>query len=474
MHCIHVISLLQGTRLVDNGTDQIVIEALQHLSRPRVSLNQVTPTLRQVIEQLAGEGSSIADLNVQVLQAEGTAGLAKLHHYLGRCAQFALLSYRLVLDDKVFAGIIPLSNYFHFKEDSVDKEQRYRLSRFAYQHYVDGFLVLESALGHAKIELYSPFAAAALQLLSQPHSANDLVAALDVFDTESALMFLNYLLNAQAIIVIPATGEDPEASNPALAQWDFHDLVFHTRCRLGRHANPFGGTYAFKDKFEALPVIKSESSSVAIALPIPDLEQLNLNDTAFSAVLEGRESLREQGETPISIAQLGEFLYRSARVKKMAPDAGVSWRPSPGGGAIHELEIYALIHNCSGLDSGLYHYNAKEHALYKIESPQLALDTLADMARVTAAMKERSQIVFIIAARFQRMQIKYQSMTYAAILKNVGCLYQTMYLVATAMKLAPCALGGGHADLFAQAAGLNYYAETSVGEFVLGSRSESK
>jgi SagB-type dehydrogenase family enzyme len=65
---------------------------------------------------------------------------------------------------------------------------------------------------------------------------------------------------------------------------------------------------------------------------------------------------------------------------------------------------------------------------------------------------------------------KYQSVAYALILKEVGALYQTMYLVATAMNLAPCALGGGNSDLFAKAINTNYYAETSVGEFILGSK----
>jgi oxazoline/thiazoline dehydrogenase len=58
-------------------------------------------------------------------------------------------------------------------------------------------------------------------------------------------------------------------------------------------------------------------------------------------------------------------------------------------------------------------------------------------------------------------------MAYAGILKNVGALYQTMYLVATAMGLSACALGGGDSDLFARAAGTRYTAETSVGEFSL-------
>ena len=80
------------------------------------------------------------------------------------------------------------------------------------------------------------------------------------------------------------------------------------------------------------------------------------------------------------------------------------------------------------------------------------------------------QVLIIIAARFQRLSWKYQSMAYNVLLKNVGALYQTMYLVATAMDLAPCALGGGDSDLFARATGLDYYAETSVGEFLLGSK----
>jgi SagB-type dehydrogenase family enzyme len=91
------------------------------------------------------------------------------------------------------------------------------------------------------------------------------------------------------------------------------------------------------------------------------------------------------------------------------------------------------------------------------------------MAAITGLLERPPQVLLVIAARFQRMQLKYQSMTYSVILKNVGALYQTMYLVATAMGLAPCALGGGHSDLFAQAAGLSYLEETSVGEFLLGS-----
>ena len=40
-------------------------------------------------------------------------------------------------------------------------------------------------------------------------------------------------------------------------------------------------------------------------------------------------------------------------------------------------------------------------------------------------------------------------------------------LVATALGLAPCAIGAGNTDRFATVAGTHDYEETSVGEFAL-------
>jgi SagB-type dehydrogenase family enzyme len=80
-----------------------------------------------------------------------------------------------------------------------------------------------------------------------------------------------------------------------------------------------------------------------------------------------------------------------------------------------------------------------------------------------------SKVLIVIAARFQRVSWKYESIAYSLILKNVGVLLQTMYLIATSMDLAACALGGGDSEEFAKLAGLDPLVETSVGEFVLGS-----
>lgn len=78
------------------------------------------------------------------------------------------------------------------------------------------------------------------------------------------------------------------------------------------------------------------------------------------------------------------------------------------------------------------------------------------------------QILFTIASRFDRFNWKYSGMAYAAQLKNVGAIYQTMYLVATAMGLGGCALGLGNSDRFARITGRDWLEEGSIGEFMIG------
>ena len=95
------------------------------------------------------------------------------------------------------------------------------------------------------------------------------------------------------------------------------------------------------------------------------------------------------------------------------------------------------------------------------------IDRSSPCATTLASCSSGSEVLITLAARFGRMSWKYQGMAYAAILKHVGVMYQQLYLVATALGLAPCAIGAGNSDRFAAAAGTHYYEETSVGEFVL-------
>jgi SagB-type dehydrogenase family enzyme len=464
---LFTLALIESASIEEDGTS-LRVQTPPQAHRPPLRFAEPAPGLRAALRAIASGGATLSSL-AALVAADGVAGFAALHGAVAQLDRCALLARSAHAGAEPLAHLEPTSLYYRHDPGRVEEGAPWVLSRFACLRREGERLIVESPLGHARVRLAAPAAVAALGALGTPRTSKELSDAVPALDEAAARRLMILLADAGALAASAPGQPRHEDSDPALAQWEFHDLLFHTRSRLGRHANGFGGTYRFQGRFEPLPVVKPPMGEEAVALHRPDLERLAREDRPFSAVLEARRSVREQGEVPIHADQLGEFLFRAARIQKMAEKAGVSFRPHPGGGALHELEIYPVIHRCQGLDSGLYHYDASGHRLEKLAPTGRYLDALLQMAAVTAELTAPPQVLLVVAARFQRIQLKYQSMAYSVILKNVGALYQTMYLVATAMGLAPCGLGGGHADLFAAAASLDYYAETSVGEFILGS-----
>jgi hypothetical protein len=80
------------------------------------------------------------------------------------------------------------------------------------------------------------------------------------------------------------------------------------------------------------------------------------------------------------------------------------------------------VETCDGLPSGLYHYNPLDPQLHGVAARNAHIEQLLRDAQAAAAL--------------------------------------SMYLVATVMGLAPCALGGGNAALFTEAIGTDYCAES--------------
>jgi len=69
---------------------------------------------------------------------------------------------------------------------------------------------------------------------------------------------------------------------------------------------------------------------------------------------------------------------------------------------------------------------------------------------------------------------KYSSIAYSLILKDVGVLMQTLYLMATDMELGGCAIGFTNIDLFAKMTGIEFHVEGPVGQFAIGRGTKSE
>lgn len=439
------VSWHEGITVVRDG-DDLALESLLGTLR----LRRVPRGVAEALTWL-GEGAYTVDaLSDHVLAVDGPEQLHRLYFHINELASRGLLRHTVYADNEPIATLEAVSRYHRFEQHDVSGE--FVLSRFALLRRDGTQFVLESPLGHARVIFHNAHGASFV--------ANSMRATDDV--TAGLLLLLR---NANAVA---RPGE--EERNPVLAQWNVHDLYFHTRSRFGRHANPFGATFRHAGSIAPLPAVKEPPRGESIELP-----RFDVRDDA----IERRRTIYAYDDAhPITLAQLAEFLHRVARVRSTfevpVPDRGdvrvpVSSRPYPSGGKSYELELYPAVAACDGLAPGLYHYDPLGHRLTRIRERDALVDTLLQYATIAAPNIRAPQVLITLAARFQRVSWKYDAIAYAATLKHVGVLVQSMYLVATEMGLAPCALGSGDADLFAAAAGTDYLVETSVGEFLLGS-----
>jgi len=337
-------------------------------------------------------------------------------------------------------------------------------------------VVLESPRAGALFRICDPKIAAALVMLSTPQQLKKFRRQ-DGFPGGELLALL---VDCGILFKVDAAGDGLRATegDDNLVMWDFHDLLFHTHSTAGRQANPLGGLYPYAGLISPPPAVRPRWPGKKIDLRKLETEP-SQTISPVAKLLRERHSTRSfDDRQPITLTELSQFLDRTARIQSKwkgridlgggGPVVAYAARPYPSGGSAYELELYLAVANCAGLARGFYHYDADRHALVRISGPTPELD--AQLAASEFAMDAPAipQILITIAARFGRISWKYSSIAYALILKDVGVLTQTLYLMATDMGLGGCAIGSIDIDLFARMTGIEFHIEGPVGQFALG------
>jgi SagB-type dehydrogenase family enzyme len=351
------------------------------------------------------------------------------------------------------------------------------LSRFAYMRRRGNEMVLESPRAGALFKICNPQIATAIATLSRPQPIRQLRRQ----EHFPGLEFLALLVDCQILFKIdPArdSGLRPAEGDNDLVLWDFHDLLFHTRSTEGRQANPLGGVYPYAGVLPPLPAVRPRWPGKKIDL-CKFLAAHSRASSPTAKLMHARHSTRSfDDQSPITLAELSRFLDDTARVLSTgtsqadlgdaSPLVTYALRPYPSAGASYELELYLAVDKCEGLDPGFYHYDAGAHALVLIGPRTPEFEALLMGARFAMDAPAPPQILITIAARFGRISWKYSSLAYSLILKDVGVLTQTFYLMATDIGLGGCAIGTTNIDLFSKMTGIEFHVEGPVGQFALG------
>jgi SagB-type dehydrogenase family enzyme len=301
------------------------------------------------------------------------------------------------------------------------------------------------------------------------------------------------MFQALAAFLPGCTVDHQDASDPSSAaiqnlieekviigEREFSDLggekLFQNRLRplelaFQREFNEGGYFQGTLDASEAPAPMKRVRGLKSIALhKHSDFPKCDLYGTLVS-----RRSIRSYARRPLEKRKLEQFLQLTAQAHALVERrefGTTSLRNYPSGGARYPLEFYPLVENVQSLPKGIYYYHPFEHRLELINRDRRYRTALLNVAMqrmgTEATPYGRPAVLFLVTAVFGRTAWKYRGIPLHLILQEVGALYQTMCLAATALGLAACPVGAFPERAVAEILKLDSRDESEVGMFSLG------
>jgi SagB-type dehydrogenase family enzyme len=447
-----------------DGAGEVVRASLRRMSLGPISLENVVGRRPTLGDQPAGNWREWAEL----------------WRVLDLLSGSVVRSLGIGDGDRPLLSAVPIARSASLMLPEIEPDLPVRLSRFAAIRPHEGALLVESPLAQYHVLLHRQLAVHVTTALSSPMSVREVATRLDIPLAVAAGVVAYLAGTGIALLAEPSEPGEPETtfaedSDPVLLRWSHHDLLFHTRSRMGRHGGPTGAVFPLADRLPSPELVKTVRSGKRVALYRPDIADLVANDPPLTDVLENSKLCDDLSDRQVSAAQVGELLFRAARIRSVASGStgtdvlyDISDRPYLSIYGLYELELYVSAHKCTGVPRGTYHYDPRLHELTLVNDSEPELDELLDGARVAARTASQPPLLLTLTARVARTSWMYGGIGYALALAHVGALQQTLCLVANAMGLAACAPAVDPGDITSSALRLDWPAEVGIGEFLVG------
>jgi len=169
-----------------------------------------------------------------------------------------------------------------------------------------------------------------------------------------------------------------------------------------------------------------------ITLPSPRRK----SSFSIEEALEKRRSVRNyKSGVPVSLEQLSQILWAAQGLS----GSDKTKRTAPSAGATYPLEVYVVVGNVTGLESGIYKYVVKTHQLEKLKTGdfrrELALAALGQNSIANAPL------TLVIAAEYERTALRYGARAERYVHIEVGHVGQNVYLQCESLGLGTVAVG---------------------------------
>lgn len=144
---------------------------------------------------------------------------------------------------------------------------------------------------------------------------------------------------------------------------------------------------------------------------------------------------------PLLAGQLGSLLHAMAGVvdtRELSPGAVAVKKNAPAGGSLHATELFLLARGVEGLQPGLYHYLAEDHALEPLPARDLtSLDDLASTLLAHQAWFCNAPLLVFQVTRYERLYWKYRrhAKAWKVSILDAGHISMLAYLAAAHLGL---------------------------------------
>ena len=231
---------------------------------------------------------------------------------------------------------------------------------------------------------------------------------------------------------------------------------FQTETKYNRNKR-FGGNLDWANKPE---IYKSYPSNRTIKLPSETKE----STIGFAEVLRIRKSIRVFSNQSLSKVDLAFLLWASTGIHRV--EHGYEFRTAPSAGALYPIETYIAANNVEDVESGIYHYNIKNHLLEEIKTGDFG-EALAHAA-LDQEMCATAPAVFIWTAIFGRSKWKYSQRAYRYVYLDAGHIAENLALAASSIICGSCHVGAFFDDEINSIVGINGTEESGICLSVVG------
>ena len=208
----------------------------------------------------------------------------------------------------------------------------------------------------------------------------------------------------------------------------------------------------------------------AIALP-------SAVDTLYmplSQVLTTRASRYEYHEKPLDLQTISTLLHYAAGISRWVetPEGEqLPMRMAPSAGSLQPVNVYIIVNNVIDLSPGVYYYAPLGHEL------QIVLPGNVSTGLRRCSIQEfvaDVPAIVVLTCSVDRVQWCYGDRAYRSVHLDAGVMCQNLYLVATALELAGCAIFGFFEDRLQQLLQIDNDCEIPTLLFPIGYQDEDE